>query len=546
MANEMQTGAKVQVKGLDAITIVRQLGLFAGLAASIAIGFWVVLWSQEPNYGVLFGAIDEQEASEVLDALQQLDIPFRIDESTGAILVPSKKVRDARIKLAAQGLPKGVSNGYSSFGGKSSTFGMSQAKERVMFQKSLEQDLARTITSLNNVKTVRIHLAIPRQSVFVRDKQKTRASVTLGLYSGRSLSSGQVAAIAHLVSSSVPNLTVDQVTVVDQKGRLLSTGESSREMALTSTQFDYTRKIENNYISRIEGILLPIIGKDALRAQVSADIDFTYSEQTQQTFNPDVKVPVSEQISEESISNGLEGGVPGALSNQLPGTSNISDTARQSIEGRSSPSRRSRKEVRNYELDKTVSHIKFAMGRIKRISAAVVVDDLLSKNSAGETIRKQRSPEEIERITELVKKAVGFNIQRGDSINIINASFTTPEAPEALPEPALWEQPWVWDVVKQVLGGGLVLLILFGVLKPVIKSLSRTIAPVLNVPAIEGHGANSAGVADDQLSLSDASTTKQLAAPATPFEANMQTVNDAVNKDPKLVAQVVKNWVAEE
>jgi len=238
--------------------------------------------------------------------------------------------------------------------------------------------------------------------------------------------------------------------------------------------------------------------------------------------------------------------VPGALSNQPPGASNVSDTARKSIEGNASPSRRSRKEVRNYELDKTISHIKFAMGRVKRISAAVVVDDVLSTSPSGETIRKQRSPEEIERITELVKKAVGFNLQRGDSLNVINASFTTPEAPEALPEPALWEKPWVWDVVKQVLGGGLVLLILFGVLKPVIKSLSRTITPVLNVPAIEGHGANRSGVEDDQLSLSDGSTTKQLAAPSTPFETNMQTVNDTVNKDPKLVAQVVKNWVAEE
>ena len=266
MANELQTNAKVQVNKLDAITIVRQLGLFVGLAASIAIGFWVVLWSQEPNYGVLFGSIDEQEASEVLDALQQLNIPFRMDDSTGAILVPSKNVRDARIKLAAQGLPKGAGNSYSSLGGESSTFGVSQAKEKVLFQKALEHELSKTIISLSNVKSARVHLAIPRQSVFVRDKQLARASVTLGLYSGRTLNAGQIAAIAHLVSSSVPNLAVDQVTVVDQKGRLLSTGESSREMALTSTQFDYTRKIEKNHIERIENILSPIIGKDALRA----------------------------------------------------------------------------------------------------------------------------------------------------------------------------------------------------------------------------------------------------------------------------------------
>ena len=279
---------------------------------------------------------------------------------------------------------------------------------------------------------------------------------------------------------------------------------------------------------------------------MSADIDFTYNEQTQQSYNPDNKVSVSEQISHESTSNGLEGGVPGALSNKPPGATNVSDTARQSMEANASPNRSSRKEVRNYELDKTISHTKFAMGRIKRLSAAVVVDDLLTTTKAGEVVRTQRSPEEIERITELVKKSMGFNLQRGDTINVINASFTTPEAPEALPEPAIWEQPWVWDVVKQVLGGGLVLLILFGVLKPVIKSLSRTITPVLNVPAIEGAGANGSDVADDQLSLSDGSATKKLAAPATPYDVNMQTMKDTVNSDPKLVAQVVKNWVAEE
>ncbi len=546
MANDLQADTKIQVNKLDSITIVRQLGLFVGLAASIAIGFWVVLWSQEPHYGVLFSSIDEQEASEVLDALQQLDIPFRLDESTGAVLVPSKKVRDVRIKLAAQGLPKSVNSGYSSFGGENGTFGVSQAKEKFMFQKALEHELSKTISSLNNVKSTRIHLAIPRQSVFVRDKQKTQAAVTLNLYSGRTLGAGQVAAIAHLISSSVPNLSVDQVTVVDQKGRLLSTGESSREMALTSTQFDYTRKIERNYIDRIENILAPILGKDAIRAQVTADIDFTYSEQTQQSYDPDVKVPVSEQISEESITNGLDGGIPGALSNKPPGASNLSDKARQGLEKGSASNRSSRKEVRNYELDKTLSHTRFASGGIKRLSVAVVVDDVITTAKTGETTSTQRSPEELERITELVKKAMGFNLQRGDSINVINATFAVPEMPEALPEAALWEKPWVWDVVKQVLGGGLVLFILFGVLKPVIKSLSRTITPVFNVPALEGQGAQGANVADDQLSLSDASSAKQLAAPATPYETNMQTVNDAVNKDPKLVAQVVKSWVAEE
>ena len=226
MVSDDKAVSKVQVKGLDTLTIVRQLGLFIGLAASIAIGVWVVLWSQTPNFGVLFGAVDEQDASLVLDALQKLNIPYKMDESTGAILVPSKNVHDARIKLAAQGLPKGTSNSFSGSENKGFGFGMSQAKESVIFQKGLETELARTIISLSNVKTARIHLAIPKQSAFIRNKQEPRASVTLGLYSGRTLNDGQVAAITHLVSSSVPNLSVDNITVVDQMGNLLSTGEN--------------------------------------------------------------------------------------------------------------------------------------------------------------------------------------------------------------------------------------------------------------------------------------------------------------------------------
>jgi flagellar M-ring protein FliF len=550
MANPDADKMVAKPGGIDAVTIIRQFALIIGFAASVAIAFWVVLWMQDPNYSVLFGNLDKSEAGEILDTLQQLNIPHKLDESTGAILVPTKHVHDARIKLAAQGLPKSTAGGgFSNLLTEDNTFGISESKENLIYQKALEQELARTISSLSNVKSARIHLAIPKQSVFLRNRQKPRASVIVSLYAGRNLNDGQVAAISHLVSSSVPNLDVDSVTVVDQNGRLLTNGQSTSEMAMSSSQFEYARKLEKNYIERIENILIPILGADAVRAQVTADIDFTYNEQTQELFNPESQVPISVQIAEEQSSGKSLGGVPGALSNQPPAATEVPEkaTADTASGGGSPNSRSSRKETRNYEIDKTVSHTRYAMGRVRRLSAAVVVDDKVSVNDQGERVRNNRSPEDINRITELVKKAIGFSIQRGDSVNVINEAFTEPLIPEALPEQPIWEKSWVWDAAKQFVGGILLLLILFGVLRPVIKNLSKSIEPLYKVPAVAASKVPALpDMQDDQVSLSGQEPQKKLEGPATPMNKNMMIAQQAVTEDPKLVAQVVKNWVSQE
>jgi flagellar M-ring protein FliF len=550
MANPETEKMMVKPGGIDAVTIIRQLALIIGFAASVAIAFWVVLWMQEPNYSVLFGNIDKSEASEVLDALQQLNMSYKLDESTGAILVPSKNVHDARIKLAAQGLPKSsAGGGFATLVNNDNTFGISESKENLIYQKALEQELARTISSLSNVKTARIHLAIPKQSVFLRNRQKPRASVIVSLYAGRNLNDGQVAAISHLVSSSVPNLEVESVTVVDQNGHLLTNGQSTSEMAMSSTQFEYARKLEKNYIERIENILIPILGANAVRAQVTADLDFTYSEQTQESFNPESQVPISVQIAEEQSSGKNLGGIPGALSNQPPAATDVPEQANKEADpGAGSPSSRSsRKETRNYEIDKTVSHTRYAMGRVRRLSAAVVVDDKVTVDEQGEKVRLNRSPEEIDRITELVKKAIGFSIQRGDSVNVINEAFTEPLKPEELPEQPIWEKSWVWDAAKQFMGGVLLLLILFGVLRPVIKNLSKSIEPLYKVPAMAASTVPALpDMKDDQVSLSGQDLQRKLEAPATANDKNMMIAQQAVTEDPKLVAQIVKNWVSQE
>ena len=530
-AEEMSAG----FTGLSGLHAFRQIGIMLGLAASVALGVTVVLWSWAPSFGVLYGALEEQDVSTVLDALHQNGFEAKLDQATGAILVPTSSIHDARIKLSSMGLPKGVSAGFDALDDKSS-FGISQFMEKARYQRALEIELARTISSLSNVKNARVHLAVPRQSVFVRNRKKASASVVVNLFPGRSLEEGQVASIMHMISSSVPDLDTSKVTIVDQKGNLLTRGESNKQMEKTGAQFEYASRLESSYIDRIERLLTPILGSESIRAQVTANIDFTSSEQTQESFNPDTPALRSNQMMVEQSSGSISGGVPGALSNQPPGAVTSPEVAGGAIEGEASgPSSTHRKETKNYELDKTISHTRFSMGRLRRLSVAVVVDDSIITAADGSTTRMQRTPEELDRLSNLVKEAVGFNAQRGDTLNIMNSSFIVPVSPEALPDMPIWEQGWAQDIAKKSLGALLVIMMLFGVLKPVLKQLATQskLVPAAALPAAEQV------MAEDMLTLA----ANKPPAPGS-YEQNLLTASHAVEQDPKLVAQVVKNWVA--
>ncbi len=528
--------------GMSGLNAFRQIGLMLGLAASVAIGVTVVLWSWTPNYGVLYGALEEQDVSTVLDALRQGGIEAKLDEATGAVLVPKSNIHDARIRLASMGLPKGVSAGFDALEDKSS-FGVSQFMEKARYQRALEIELARTISSLSNVKNARVHLAVPRQSVFVRNRKKSSASVVIDLFPGRNLESGQVSAITHMVSSSIPELDVSNVTVVDQRGKLLTSGSTNLQIARTGAQFEYINKFEQAYIDRIERLLEPILGAESVRAQVTADIDFTASEQTQESFNPDAPALRSDQTTLEESSGAINGGVPGALTNQPPGAGAIQENIGVDV-AKATPSSRHRREIRNYELDKTISHTRFSMGRLKRLSVAVVVDDKITVVD-GNSTRLPRTPEELSRLSNLIKEAVGFNVQRGDTVNVMNSSFTVPEAPEPLPEVPIWEQGWALDIGKKILGALLVIIVLFGILKPIMRSLATQSREMVPVNSATGSAAvNSVeGMAEDTVTLGAAQDIPAIPAPGS-YEQNMITANKAVEQDPKLVAQVVKNWVA--
>lgn len=521
----------------------RQIGLMIGLAASVALGVAVALWSQTPSYSLLYGNLSQRDAAAVADALQKANIPFKIDESTGALMVAATELQNARLKLAADGLPKGSTNSFDMLS-EDQGFGTSQFMEAARYQHALEGELAQTISSLRGVESARVHLALPKRSVFLRKQEEPSASVVVNLYAGRSLDEGQVASIVQLVASSVPHLNPNQITVVDQQGNLLSARNSGTDVGLTSTQFAYNRKVEDTYVKRVQDLLSPLVGAGKVRAQVAAELDFTVTEKTQETFNPDLPALRSEQTSEDQMSaSTAAAGVPGTLSNQPPGAGTTTPPAgggAMPVEGGNTSGNSSKRSTRNFELDKTISHTRLASGEVRRLSVAVVLDDKQTANDQGEVTRTPWTPEELAKFTTLVKEAVGFNIQRGDSVQVINASFQPEPEGEPMPEPSIWEQPWLWDVLKQVGGAAAILLLIFGVLKPTLRSLTEKGAA--GVPALAG---GEPGMGEDQLTLG---APRQMSLPAghMQYEQQIATAKGMIQQDPKRVAQVVKNWVNED
>jgi flagellar M-ring protein FliF len=534
--------------------LVRQLGVMVGIALSVALGVAVVLWSQTPSYALLYGSLSQQEAPAVMDALGQAGIPFKVDQASGAVMVPKASLHEARMKLAAIGLPRGDSLGFELLQ-QETGFGTSRAVEAARFQRALEGELARSIATMAPVASARVHLATPKQSVFVRERKHPSASVVLKLFPGRVLEKGQVESVVHLVAASVPELAPERVTVVDQRGRLLSGQDRSKGIGLTTAQFEYTRNLENLYKRRIQDILAPVLGPDNLRAEVTAVLDFTITEKTQETFNPDQPALRSEQVQERQSKLSPVQGVPGALSNQPPAAGSApEETETDTDRDPSSPEplNTSKQATRNFELDKTISHTKLSTGALRRLSVAVVVDDRVQPNEEGEPVRIPRTREEISRIETLVREAIGYDARRGDSVQVVNAAFQDPEPVADLPEPPVWEQSWFWDVLRQAGGVLLVLLLIFGVLRPTLKRLTA--------PAVVGSDAGeAAGVPEavPEEGLEGHLDADQAAAALPPgervrlpgpgsYESTLDAARQLVRDDPKRVAQVVRRWIAEE
>jgi flagellar M-ring protein FliF len=519
--------------------------LILGAAALAAIVAAAWLWSASPTYRVLFTNLSDRDGGAVIAQLSQMNIPYR-NADGGTLLVPADKVHEARLKLASQGLPKGSVVGFEIM--ESQKLGITQFQEQVNYQRALEGELARSIGTLAPVSGSRVHLALPKQSGFLRDKQPPTASVLLQLHPGKTLDRAQVAGIVHLVSSSVPELSPKSVSVVDQHGNLLAS-ERQGAAGLDAAQLDYVARIEADTIKRIEDILEPIMGRGNVRAQVTADVDFTQVENMAETYAPNQGPEAKSTVRSQSLSDSSQpgpavtGGVPGALSNQPPTPAtaqiNAAPGAPGGAQAAASTANNStrRDSITNYELDKTVRHTKSASGQIKRLTAAVVVNHRMKagENGAAATATPL-SEDEIKNVNALVREAMGFSQQRGDSLNVVNSVFSTVDlgTPEALPA---WKQPEMVALGKQIgqamLFLMLTLIVVFGVVRPALKAIATVPRPAAPPPAPEATAAASA--------TPGALPQLEVSAPNPALE-NLRNI---AKNDPATVANVVKAWVGD-
>ena len=530
---------------------VKQVGLLAGVAAAVAAAIWLVIWSQGQNYTVLYGQLSERESGQVMDALTAAGIEFKLNPS-GAVSVPESKVQEARIRLASQGLPQSDAMGIEMIQ-KESALGSSSMMESARYQSVLETELARTIVKVQGVQSARVHLALPKPSVFLRDSRKATASVMLQLYPGRRLEPGQVAAIVHLVASSVPELGASDVTLVDQAGTLLNSPDENAEQAASTRQFAHTRKLEASYQQRIVDLLEPMVGAGRVRATVTADMDFTVTEQTHENYDPQKTAVRSEQTSNEQRrgGDGAEG-IPGALSNQPPGTSGAPSIpgaatpgnpapaagaagAAQTTAASSGPSSSAQRSTRNFEVDRTLSYVKQPVGVLKRLNVGVALDDWQKVDADGKVTTSPMSDADIKRFSQLVRESIGLKEDRGDQLNVINQAFKSSAPLGPVDGPPLWETPWITQLAKQIVGAALVLVVAFLVLRPLMKSLTK---PSLLRSAGDGAG----DVAGDRLSIAGQGGNPIKLAPS--FEQQIAAARTLVGQDPRRAAQVVKEWVA--
>lgn len=535
---------------LSALDRSQRMRLGAGIALLVVAAVAAMVMGRQPDYKVLFSNLSDKDGGAIVAQLSQMNVPYKHADGGGAILIPAERVHDVRLRLATQGLPRGSVTGFELM--ETNRFGMTQFQERLNFQRGLEGELTRSIQALSSVQGARVHLALPNQNGFFREQQKPSASVLVSLHPGRILDRAQLAGIVHLVASSVPELAPSAVSVLDDTGKLLSQSpDAAGEEGINAQQLLYVQQIEQQYARRIMEILEPVVGRNNVKAQVSAELDFSRTESTSEQFRPnqtpDSGAIRSQQVLESSgTANKTATGVPGAVANQPPAPSaapvngaNPAPTAGgQQGSGESTSKRES---TTNYEVDKTVKVTRGNNWAIKRLSAAVVVNYQALAEEKGGASPKPLTPEQIEQMTGLVRETIGFNKERGDSVNLMNTPFLTSETPAAAVP--LWKQPETIELAKTFawpLGAVLfAALVLLGLVRPALKGTAK---PAEAVPVAGGQLSALEADEPDRPAL-PAPTKKDEVVEVTPEQLRLEEARVLAKANPVAVANILKTWV---
>jgi flagellar M-ring protein FliF len=534
------------LRAASGLPLVRQLTLLFAIAGSVALAIAAVLWMQSPDYRPLAGITTAYQANEVVQVLDSSGIAYRVDDRTGMVLVPQDSLYEARMKLAGASGIDGRQLGYELLD-EDQGFGVSQFMEVARHRRSVEGELARSIATINAVESARVLLATPKSTAFLRDRRRPTASITVRLVSGHSLRPGQVKGITNLVAGAVPELQAQDVAVIDQTGKLLSIQDDDPALDQSERQLAYIAKIESQLQEKINNILLLTLGPDRYSAEVSAEVDFTRTEEAEELYNPDLVALRSEQrLEEESVGQSQMGGVPGTLTNQPPETA--PDTP--SVGDGDAVNRRSRSETtRNYEVDRTVSYTQHKVGSLTRLTVSVVVDDVgVADPQTGEVTQQSWSEAELERLATMVRNAVGYSASRGDTVSIVNRRFFA-HAPVTVEATAFWAESWFTDLVKQVLGAVVLLVLVLGLLRPLFRNLSQAGEVVKERAAMAQSLALPSGSIDTDQAMalpSPAMERGQGQNGAMDYAAKMDTVRGLVEQDPSRVAEVVKSWVSDD
>jgi len=531
---------------LGSVDMLRQIILVVALVICVAIAIFIVIWAQEPDYRPL-AKLPTDELIKTLDFLDQSQIPYRLENNT--ILVPDNQYKTIKLSLARQGLSQEADSGTDIIM-QDMGFGVSQRVEKERLKHAREQQIARMIEDMNNVSKAKILLAMPRENVFARRQSRGSATVVITMRRGSMLNSEEVDAIVDMVASAVETIDPDRVTVTDSNGRLLNSGSQDSVSARSRKEFDIVKQRESEYQSKIDSILIPVLGLGNYTSQVDVSMDFTSTEQTQKRYNPDLPAVRSEMTIEENSVGSVIAGVPGALTNQPPLEANIPQNATGGANSnRTSPGRTHKEATRNFELDTTISHTKQQTGVIRRLSVSVAVDFKASTDADGNATTEPRTQQELLNLRRLLQGGIGFDVTRGDSLEVVTIPFSRIDT-SLEKEVPMWEQPWFMRALKLVMGGLIIIVLILAIVRPMLK---RLIYPEDTTEQEEFNVDQSLDLGDETITM----LTQEFDEDAVGFAADgslmlpdlhkdedvLKAVRALVANEPELSAQVVRGWL---